>query len=92
MNFDAFQKDEKTVAAVERKLLLIGEAAVRLREKAEELCPGLPWRSIRDMGNWLRHQYDKVDLEVVWKTVEDDLPPLKAAVTKALNSPDRSLT
>jgi uncharacterized protein with HEPN domain len=37
------------------------------------------------MGNWLRHQYERVELEVVWQTIEGDLPPLKAAVLRALN-------
>ena len=63
MDWEAFRKDPKTIAAVERKLLLISEAAVRLGDQAPMLCPGLPWRDIRGMGNWLRHQYDRVDIE-----------------------------
>jgi len=39
MNFESFREDAKTVAAVERKLLSISEAAVRLGERAPELCP-----------------------------------------------------
>jgi uncharacterized protein with HEPN domain len=46
----------------------------------------VPWRQIRDLGNLLRHAYDKVDLEIIWHTITDDLPPLKAAVLRALNS------
>lgn len=42
MDFDAFRSDPKTIAAVERKLQVISEAAVRLGSKADELCPGLP--------------------------------------------------
>jgi uncharacterized protein with HEPN domain len=84
MNFEAFRADAKTIAAVERKLLVISEAAIRLSDEAEALCPGLPWRDIRGIGNWLRHQYDAVDAEAVWQTVIDDLPPLQAAVTDAL--------
>jgi uncharacterized protein with HEPN domain len=84
LEFDAFRADAKTVAAVERKLLVISEAAIRLGEDAKTLCPGLPWRDIRGIGNWLRHQYDAVDPEAVWQTVIDDLPPLQAAVIQAL--------
>jgi uncharacterized protein with HEPN domain len=65
MDLEAFREDPRTIAAVERKLLLISEAAVRLGDDAEQLCPGLPWRNIRGIGNWLRHQYDKVDVETV---------------------------
>jgi len=86
MDFDAFREDPKTIAAVERKLQVISAAAVRLGERAEALCPGLPWRNIRGIGNWLRHQYDRVDIETLWNTVTIDLPPLKAAVNRALTS------
>jgi len=86
MEFDGFREDPKTIAAVERKLQVISEAAVRLGEQAEALCPGLPWRDIRGIGNWLRHQYDRVDVEMVWNTVTVDLPPLKAAIARALSS------
>jgi len=48
-------------------------------------CPGLQWRDIRGMGNWLRHQYEGIELPVIWETVRADLPPLKAAVLRALN-------
>ncbi len=86
MNFESFREDAKTVPAVERKLLSISEAAVRLGERAPELCPELPWRNIRGIGNWLRHQYDRVDVETVWRTVVEDLPPLAAGVKKALGT------
>jgi uncharacterized protein with HEPN domain len=42
------------------------------------------------MGNWLRHQYDRVDVETIWNTIQDDLPPLKAAAEKALEFPNQS--
>lgn len=84
MDFDTFRQDARTVAPVERKLQLISEAAIRLGEDADRRCPGLPWRDIRGMGTWLRHQYDRIELPVIWKTVQTDLPPLKAAVFRAL--------
>ena len=87
MDLEAFREDPKTVAAVERKLLLVSEAAIRLGEDAERLCPGLPWHNIRGIGNWLRHRYDRVDVETVWNTVIDDLPPLRSGVLRALTPP-----
>jgi uncharacterized protein with HEPN domain len=87
MDFDGFREDPKTVAAVERKLQIISEAAVRLGSEAEIRCPGLPWRNIRGMGNWLRHQYERIELSVIWQTAQTDLPQLKAAVLHALNPP-----
>jgi uncharacterized protein with HEPN domain len=87
MDFVQFSEDPRTVAAVERMLLIISEAAIRLGAAAELRCPGAPWRDIRGMGNWLRHQYDRIELPVIWRTVEADLPNLKAAVRAALERP-----
>ncbi len=91
MDLEAYLADERTQAAVERKMLIISEAAFRLKDDAEILCPTVPWRDIRGIGNWLRHQYDRVDVETIWNTIQDDLPPLKAAVEKALASPEPPL-
>ena len=90
MAFEAFREDPKTVAAVERKLQIISEAAIRLGDGAERRCPGVPWRDIRGMGNWLCHQYDRIELPVIWKTVQMELPPLKVAVLQALDRPEDS--
>ena len=87
MDFEAFYGDPKTVAAVERKLQIISEAAIRLGGEAERRCPGLPWREIRGIGNWLRHEYERIELPVIWRTLQADLPRLKAAVLLALSSP-----
>lgn len=84
MDRDSFLSDLKTEAAVERKLLIISEAAIRLKDEAETLCPGVPWRDVRGIGNWLRHQYDRVDIEMVWDTIQQDLPLLKAAIEEVL--------
>jgi uncharacterized protein with HEPN domain len=86
MDFEAFRSSPIAMAAVERKLLIISEAAIRLGEQAPALCPGIPWHKIRGTGNHRRHAYEKVDVESVWYTVTDDLP-LKAAVLRALHQP-----
>jgi uncharacterized protein with HEPN domain len=84
MTFEEFCAEEKTVAAVERKLSVISEAAVRLGEAGPRLCPDVPWRDVRGIGNWLRHQYDRVDRETLWTTVERDLPAMKSFVFQVL--------
>ena len=81
---DRLRSEPMRIAAVERHLQKISEAAVRLGDYAEVLCTGLPWRNIRGRGNFLRHEYDRVDLDTVWHTVTDHLPTLKASVTSAL--------
>jgi uncharacterized protein with HEPN domain len=55
-----------------------------LGEKAAELVPSQPWGDIRGMGNRLRHVYDRIDLDLLWNTVRDRLPSLKADAEQAL--------
>lgn len=73
MDLDACQEDLKTRNATERCMERISEAAKKLGEVAEELCPTVPWPSVRALGNFLRHEYDRVDPGRVWVMIEDDL-------------------
>jgi uncharacterized protein with HEPN domain len=84
MDYEAYRSDRKTSSAVERELQIITEAAIRLGSDAEELCPGPDWKGFRGMGNILRHEYHRVDGEIVWDTVKAELPPLREAILKAL--------
>jgi uncharacterized protein with HEPN domain len=63
--------------AIERCLERIREAAFRLGDRTGELLPGQPWPDIRGLGNWLRHAYDRIRFDVIWDTVQNDLPALK---------------
>lgn len=85
MDFETYPANPMAVAAVERKLQIISEAAIRLGGEAEQRIPDQPWRDIRGIGNQLRHSYERIDLNTIWNAVTDDLPPLKAAVLGALN-------
>jgi len=89
MNRADYVRDLKTQSAVERKMLVISEAAVRLGDKVEYLYPAVPWRDIRGIGNWLRHAYDRVDADVMWDTIQADLPRLKETINQALG-PDNT--
>lgn len=82
--FEAYQSDLKTKSAVERQLQIITEAAKRLGDDAELLCPGPDWKGFCGMGDILRHGYHKVDDRLVWDTIQDELPPMREAVLKAL--------
>jgi len=48
-----------------------------LGDTALALMPEQPWHDIRGMGNWFRHGYDRIELDVVWRTVQNRLPSLK---------------
>jgi uncharacterized protein with HEPN domain len=91
LGFEGYQGDRKTRSAIERELQIITEAAIRLGDEAETLCPGPDWKGFRGMGNILRHQYHQVNDEIVWNTVKDELPPMQAAVSKALKFMSKNL-
>jgi uncharacterized protein with HEPN domain len=84
MDFQAFSASEQVTFAVLHALLILSEAARRLGPDAETQVPEQPWRAIRSLGNILRHEYEGVDLNAIWRIVADDLPALKLAVGRAL--------
>jgi uncharacterized protein with HEPN domain len=84
MDPDAFASNEQTVLAVKYSLLVISEAAVKLGDTAGKLCPEIPWREIRGLGNRLRHDYDNIETIRIWRLVDRDLPPLRSACQRAL--------
>jgi len=93
MELSDYQRDEKTRAAVERKMQILTEAVIRLEGEGPDAFPEIDWKGYRGMGNFLRHSYHRVSDEIVWNTVKDDLPLLKRIVEKALgpstpSSPD----
>jgi len=77
IDFATWQKDEKTVDAVIRNLEVIGEAASNLPIEIQERYKDVPWDMMRGIRNILAHEYFGIDLEIVWKTVKEDLPDLK---------------
>ncbi len=46
----------------------------------------IPWYQMKAMRNILIHEYFGIDIDVLWQTVKEDLPPLKAYLKKVLNS------
>lgn len=84
-----FLDDPKTQDAVLRNIEIIGEAARNVERADPEfsaLHPDVPWAVIYAMRNRLSHGYFEVDLEIVWKTVRNDLPPLESRISALLKN------
>jgi uncharacterized protein with HEPN domain len=70
----------RTFHAVTRCLEIISEASKRLPQDVKARHPAIPWRQMADAGNKYRHEYEDVAQQVVWATVQDALPPLRAVI------------
>ena len=76
--------------ATQRGIEIVSEASRRIPAELKARHPEIPWADIAGIGNILRHGYDSLDHAVIWGVVENDLPPLKAAVEAMLKEIEAS--
>jgi uncharacterized protein with HEPN domain len=76
MDYEAFRADARTINAVLYDLAVIGEIAASLLPEIATEYPNLPWQEMRAMRNIAIHEYFRVNLQIVWTTLQEDLPPL----------------
>ncbi len=72
--------------AIERMLLIIAEAATKLGALTQDMAPEIPWDEVRGIGNYIRHNYDALNDQMLFETVREDLRPLRAACERALGT------
>ena len=85
-DFESFVKDDKIRFAVIRALEIIGEAARKVPKSVRTRYSNLPWQDMAGMRDKLIHNYFGVDLQVVWKTLQIDLPPLKRVIEEIIQA------
>lgn len=73
LSYNEFEIDTKTTDAVIRNLEIIGEAVNNLPDEFREEHKNVPWHKIISMRNKMIHEYFGVDMEIVWKTIKEDL-------------------
>jgi uncharacterized protein with HEPN domain len=79
LSFDGFQGSWVFRRAVEHGLLIISEAAKTLPADIKDAAPGVAWRKVETLGNFLRHEYRDVDPELIWTIARENLPDLRKA-------------
>jgi len=88
-DLQGLEKDQLVQDAIVRALAVIGEAAGRMQKVAPEFVaahPEVPWSLMRGMRNKIIHDYFDVAWDVVWNTIQQDLPPLLKQINTLLQT------
>ena len=81
---EAFASDERTQDAVLRNIEIIGEAVRGVTDETRAAHSDVPWKEMAGMRDRIIHDYSRVDLDVVWDVVSQDLPALKMKIASLL--------
>jgi len=84
MDYETFKEDDKSIRAVEMNFIIIGEAANQIPAEVEDEYTTIPWSLMRAMRNRIVHVYFNVDENLMWDTIQNDLPPLISELEKLL--------
>ena len=82
----SFLTDTLVQDAVLRNLQTLAESATRLSPALKATQPRVDWRGIAGLRNVVTHDYLGLQLDWIWQTLIEDLPPLKKAVEEMLTS------
>jgi uncharacterized protein with HEPN domain len=80
---DNFASDKKIRYAVERQLLVLGEAAKGVSDPFKALHPEIPWRNLTGLRNILAHEYGEIVVERIWLIAREKIPALLDALSKS---------
>lgn len=81
---ERFSQEELVQVWIVHYLMIIGEATRSIDPAFRQKCPSIPWKQISGMRNILVHDYFRINTEIVWQTVESDLPSLKIQIEELL--------
>jgi uncharacterized protein with HEPN domain len=77
-----FRKSELVQDAIIRNIEIIGEASKKISKDTKQTYYKIPWKEIAGMRDKLIHDYIGVDVDVVWKTIKEDIPILEAMISE----------
>jgi uncharacterized protein with HEPN domain len=81
---EEFTKDAILQDAVVRRLEIIGEAAGRVSTATQKKFPKLPWQAMKGTRNRVIHEYDSIELDIIWDIIQLDLPLLVSELEKII--------
>ncbi|MEA4896104.1 MAG: HepT-like ribonuclease domain-containing protein [Oscillospiraceae bacterium] len=83
-DFDSFMNDTKTISACAFVVMQIGEIIKEVTQETQTAYSEIPWNSIRGMRNRIVHDYENIDVTVLWGTIQRSLPELSRQLDKIL--------
>jgi uncharacterized protein with HEPN domain len=84
ITWEEFERNLMCQSAVSRQIEIIGEAARRISVETHTTIPEIPWHQIIEMKNRITHEYDDLDLKMLWDTVQIALPKLVVILEKTI--------
>ncbi|QTN28827.1 DUF86 domain-containing protein [Rhodoferax sp. AJA081-3] len=85
------QTDQMLLFAVIRAIEVLGEAANKVSEAVRAANPNIPWKAIVGMRNRLIHAYFDVNTDMVWETLQVEIPTVLADIQKLLDQSQREI-
>lgn len=82
IGYDEFCADSKLVEACVFNLSQMGELANRVDGAFADAHASIPWRHIYGLRNRIVHDYEGVNLQLIWEIIHDDLPGLRVELAK----------
>lgn len=82
LSLKEFQTNEMVQDAIIRNIEIIGEASKKISKDTKQTHYKIPWKEIAGMRDKLIHDYLGVDVEVVWKTIHQDIPILEKLISE----------
>lgn len=82
LSYQDFENDVEKQDSVIRRLEIIGEAVKGVPADVRTAYPAIPWSEIAGARDVLIHEYFRVDLELTWEMIQEDLPPLAREVER----------
>lgn len=84
MTVEEFERDAKTIHAVQHQLLVLGEATKRIDNAFRKNHPEVPWKEMAGTRDVLIHSYEEADLGIIWDIVSLKIPDVIPKIEKLL--------
>ena len=85
-DWESFVKDNLLQDAVVRRLEIIGEASGCVSAETQRKYSQLPWSAMKGTRNKVIHEYDAIQLDIIWDIVQQDLPALVNDLERIVSS------